>query len=74
MAKITPIRFTLLDGTIVTVKKVADKKYDFQLQLPNGNRKTFIWLAEDAGEFNDRKGVKDIMVTGAIGQFLKLML
>ncbi len=64
-----PVRFTLLDGTTVTVKKVTNNKYDFQLKLPNGNRKTFIWETGNEDEFSDRKGSKDVLIAEALKQF-----
>ena len=49
-------RFTLSDDTRVIVKKVTDHKYDFELTLTNGNRKTFRWYDNDANEFADCNG------------------
>ena len=56
MANEESIRFTLSDETRVIVKKVTNNKYDFELTLINGNRKTFRWSNSDANEFGDRNG------------------
>jgi len=67
------IRFTLSDKTDVMVRKVLNNKYDFQLTLTNGNRKTFIWLVDDVNDFSNNKGSKDALVTEAIKKFLEIM-
>jgi len=64
------IRFTLSDDTRVIVKKVTKDKYDFELTLPNGNRKTFIWSGDASNEFGDRNGNIDGRITEAVQQFL----
>ena len=64
------IRFTLSDDTRVIVKKVTNSKYDFELTLPNGNRKTFIWRGDASNEFGDRNGDIDGRITEAVQQFL----
>jgi hypothetical protein len=64
------IRFTLSDDTRVIVKKVTNNKYDFELTLPNGNRKTFIWRGDALNEFGDRNGDIDGRITEAVQQFL----
>ena len=64
------IRFTLSDDTSVIVKKVTNNKYDFELTLPNGNRKTFIWRGDALNEFGDRNGDIDGRITEAVQQFL----
>ena len=70
MANDNPIRFTLSDDTHVIVKKVTNNKYDFELTLPNGNRKTFMWYINDTNEFGDRNGNIDVRITEAVQQFL----
>jgi hypothetical protein len=70
MANDNSIRFTLSDDTHVIVKKVTNNKYDFELTLPNGNRKTFIWSANASNEFGDRNGNIDGRITEAVQQFL----
>ncbi len=66
-------RFTLSDDTHVIVKKVMSNKYDFELTLPNGNRKTFIWFANALNEFGDRHGNIDGRITEAVQQFLGVL-
>lgn len=63
------VRFILPDHTLVAVKKALNNKYDFELTLPNGNRKTFIWSANDGNVFSDRNGKTDKRITEAIQQF-----
>ncbi len=70
MANDDSIRFTLSDTTSVIVRKVTNNKYDFELKLPNGNRKTFIWSINDANEFSDRHGNTDGKIIEAVQQFL----
>jgi hypothetical protein len=70
MANDSSIRFTLSDDTHVIVKKVTNNKYDFELTLPNGNRKTFIWSENSSNEFGDRNGNIDGRITEAVQQFL----
>jgi hypothetical protein len=72
MANEDSIRFTLSDNTRVVVKKVTNNKYDFELTLPNGNRKTFIWLGNGVYDFSNRKGSKDGIVEEAIKMFIEL--
>ena len=66
----TPIRFTLSDDTCVIIKKAKNNKYDFELTLPNGNRKTFMWSTDSINEFGDRHGHTDGIITEAVQQFL----
>ncbi len=69
MANEGSIRFTLSDDTRVIVKKVTNNKYDFELTLANGNRKTFRWANDDVNEFGDRNGNVDKRITEAVQQF-----
>ena len=69
MANEESIRFTLSDDRNVIVKKVTNNKYDFELMLINGNRKTFRWCNNDANEFSDRKGNIDGRISEAVKQF-----
>lgn len=69
MANVESIRFTLSDNTLVIVKKVTNNKYDFELTLTNGNRKTFRWCVNDANEFGDRNGNIDERISEAVQQF-----
>jgi len=73
MANENYVRFTLSDATHVVVKKVLNNKYDFELTLPNGNRKTFIWLANDEQEYRDRKGISDGLIDEAVNVFAGIM-
>jgi hypothetical protein len=73
MANDDSIRFTLSDDTHVLVKKVTNNKYDFELTLPNGNRKTFVWCNNTANEFGDRNGNIDVRITEAVQQFLNTL-
>ena len=68
MADENIIRFTLNDSTYVTVKKVTNNTYDFELILANESRKTFIWSNKFV-EFVDRKGNFDVMVSESIKKF-----
>jgi hypothetical protein len=72
MANEDSIRFTLSDNTDVVVKKVTNNKYDFELTLPNGNRKTFIWLGDGMYDFSNRRGSKDGIAEEAINRFIEL--
>ncbi len=72
MAKNNPIKFTLSDSTCVIVKKVLNNKYDFELIMPNGNRKTFLWFINAVNELRDRKGNIDPIITEALQKFKKL--
>ena len=69
MADENSIRFTLSDDTHVVVKKVTNSKYDFELTLTNGNRKTFMWCDNDTNQFGDRNGDTDKRITEAVQQF-----
>ena len=69
MANEDSIRFTLSDDTRVIVKKVTNNKYDFELTLTNGNRKTFRWHDNDANEFGDRNGNIDERISEAVQRF-----
>ncbi|MBV9963027.1 MAG: hypothetical protein JO072_12335 [Parafilimonas sp.] len=73
MANANPIRFTLSNGAEVTVKEIANNKYDFELKLPNGNRKTFVWSTDSAAEFTNGSGKKDGLVAEAIQQFTNML-
>jgi hypothetical protein len=64
-----PIRFTLNDNTIVIVKKVADNKYDFELILTSGSRKTFLWTYGESIDFKDKKGKTDKLIMEAVNKF-----
>ena len=72
MANEYPIRFTLTDDTNVIVKKVTNNKYDFELTLSNGNRKTFIWTI-NIEQFCDRTGSIDPLIAEAVNQFVIIM-
>jgi hypothetical protein len=69
MTNANPVRFTLNDNTVVVVKEVTNNKYDFEMILPNGNRKTFLWLSNTPGSYEDKKGNIDKRITEAIGKF-----
>ena len=73
MANEDSIRFTLSDDTRVIVKKVTNNKYDFELTLINGNRKTFRWLDNDANEFGDRNGKVDKRISEAVQRFQRTL-
>ena len=64
-------RFTLSDNTIVIVKKVLNNKFDFELILPNGNRKTFFWFKDAVNELSDKKGNIDPVITEAVQKFVR---
>ena len=66
------VRFTLSNDTKVTVKKVLNNKYDFELTLPNGNRKTFIWFRKGS-DLNNLTGVKDKLVAESVTKFASLI-
>lgn len=68
MTNTQPIRFTLTDGTGVIVRKVTDIKYDFELKLLNGNRKTFVW-SYDMPQYVENKGGVDKIASEAITTF-----
>ena len=68
MADENIIRFTLKDSINVTVKKVTNSTYDFELILANNNRKTFMWSSKFL-EFVDRKGNIDELVLESIKEF-----
>lgn len=72
MADDNTIRFTLADNTHVVVKKVTNNKYDFELKLPNGNRKTFVWLGDGLSNFSNKKGNTDGVVEEAINKLIEL--
>jgi len=61
-----PVRFTLFNNIEVVVKKVANDKYDFNLLLVNGSRKTFVWSVDMPVYHADKKGNPDVLVTQAI--------
>ena len=66
MTNENPVRFTLDNNTEVVVKKVTDDKYDFNLLLANGSRKTFVWSIDMPVYHTDKKGNLDVLVTQAI--------
>jgi len=66
MTNENPVRFTLDNNTEVVVKKVANDKYDFNLLLVNGSRKTFVWSIGMPVFHADKKGNPDVLVTQAI--------
>jgi hypothetical protein len=70
MANENPIQFTLSDETHVIIKKVADNKYDFEMVLPNGSHKTFLWSLANDIAFEDRNGNLDLLVQEAIQRFM----
>ena len=70
MANDDCIRFTLSDDTRVIVKKVLNNKYDFELTLPNGNRKSFMWLTDGINEFGNRKEASDKLIDEAVAMFV----
>jgi hypothetical protein len=72
MANDDSIRFTLSDSTRVVVKKVTNNKYDFELSLANGNRKTFIWSGDGINNFSNRRGNTDRIIEEAINKFIDL--
>ena len=72
MANEDSIRFTLSDNTTVVVKKVTNNKYDFELKLPNGNRKTFVWSGDGLSNFSNKKGTVDGIIKEAISKFIEL--
>ena len=65
-----PFVLPFLDDTRVIIKKAKNNKYDFELTLPNGNRKTFMWAINAENEFGDRHGNVDARITEALQQFL----
>jgi hypothetical protein len=67
------VQFTLSDHTEVEVRKVLNNKYDFELRLPNGSRKTFVWSMDCVTDFCDRKGRKDGLITEAINLFIEIL-
>ena len=69
MTNESPIRFTLDDNTQVIVKKVTNDRYDFELIMCNGSRKTFIWTYGTTADFTNRKGYHDPLVREAINRF-----
>ena len=72
MANVNPIHFTLSDNTIVIVKKVTSDKYDFELFLTGGSRKTFLWHNGDSGVYTDKKGNIDQLILESIKRFKEL--
>ncbi len=69
MSNENPIRFTLDDDTLVIVKEVTNSKYDFELILCNGSRKTFMWTYGASEIFIDKKGNKDARILEAVNKF-----
>lgn len=72
MANDYSIRFTLNNGTEVTVKEVTDTKYDFELLMVNGTRKTFLWTKDTPASFDNRKGKADAVATEAVNKFISV--
>jgi hypothetical protein len=72
MANDDSIRFTLSDNTTVVIKKVTNNKYDFELKLPNGNRKTFVWSGDGSINLSNKKGTVDGIIKEAINKFIEL--
>jgi len=72
MTNDNPVRFTLSDNTIVIVKEVTNNKYDFEMILPNGNRKTFLWGDNMLEDFQDKRGNIDKRITEAVSKFSDL--
>lgn len=70
MANDCSIRFTLDNGTEVTVKEVTNTKYDFELLMVNGTRKTFLWTTDTPVSFDNRKGKIDAVATEAVNKFI----
>lgn len=66
MTDANPIRFTLNDNTHVIVKATNNSKYDFELRLVNGNRKTFVWSLGMPEVFKYTKGKIDKLATEAV--------
>ena len=64
-----PTYFTLKDGTKTAVKRVAYNKYDFELKLSNGNRKTFVWNIDMPELFINGNNKTDNLVSEAITTF-----
>lgn len=69
-----PIRFTLIDGTEVIVKKVTNNKYDFELMLLNGNRKTFLWAFDMPDLLKNIKGKTDQLAFDAVTMFRAVLI
>lgn len=69
MVSESPVCFTLNNDIKIIVKKVANDKYDFELLLPNGSRKTFVWDINMPLDYADKKGNPDILVIEAIKEF-----
>ncbi|MEP6465167.1 MAG: hypothetical protein ABJB05_02625 [Parafilimonas sp.] len=47
-----------------------NNKFDFELIMPNGNRKTFLWFNNAINKLGDKKGNVDPVITEAVNQFL----
>ena len=73
MTNENPVRFTLDNNIEVIVVKVANNKYDFALLLANGSRKTFVWSADMAVYYADKKGNPDVLVIQAIQKFQSII-
>lgn len=72
MTSNNPIRFTLNNNTLVIVKKMTNDKYDFELILCNGNRKTFMWTYGASHSFKDKNGNTDDLLNEAVGKFYSM--
>jgi hypothetical protein len=69
MTNENPVRFTLNDNTTVIVKKVTNNKYDFEMILPNGNRRTFVWANDKPFDLGGQKGYLDALAIEAVNRF-----
>ena len=72
MANENNVRFTLSDNTIVIVKKMMSDKYDFELFLNNGIRKTFAWNYGDTSLYTQENGKIDKLLQETIETFMKI--
>ena len=73
MTNENPVRFTLDNDIKIIVKKVANNKYDFELILPNGSRKTFVWDINMPLDYADKKGNPDVLVIQTIKKFQSII-
>jgi len=73
MTNENPVRFTLDNVIKIIVKKVANNKYDFEMLLSNGSRKTFIWNIDMQIDYADKKGNPDVLVIQTIKKFQSII-
>ena len=73
MPKEDPISFTLSDDTLVIIRKLTNNKYDFELTLPNGSHKTFLWSGGSDIVFKDRNGDMDALAQEAVQKLVGLI-